>query len=70
MNKTERKKKFIELFNLIKPEAKKKEKIVACAAFAMISESSVRVYISNTDNSPSARTLEILMKACKRRKLI
>lgn len=70
MDKSERKTRFIELFELIKPGRKKKEKIVACAAFAMISESSVRVYISNTKHSPSARTLSILEKSCKRRKII
>ena len=65
MDAKERKKKFKELYNQI-PGNCMARKVELCAKMAMITESSVRVYISKSNtNVPSIRTLQILERAIK-----
>lgn len=62
---------FKELYGLIKPDAQATERIALTARMAALGESSVRVYLMDEPpHPPSERTLLILEKEMRRRKMI
>lgn len=64
-------KRFKELYGLIKPDAPTAERIALTARMATLGESSVRVYLMDEPpHPPSERTLLILEKEMRRRKMI
>lgn len=61
---------FRALFERIMPNQTMPKRVLACARWCLLQPSSVRVYLSDSaTHPPSQRTVELLEKALKRRKL-
>ncbi len=69
-NKAQQLERFRSFFDRIDPTKTNAERVKICARYALLSESSVRVYLSDSaTHGPSERTLSILEKELKKRRL-